>query len=247
MIRCLRSIKEFAFCASPYPVVITLEDHLTADLQAKVAQMVTQIFGDMLYYPESDSLEEFPSPESLMNRVIISTKPPKEYLEAKNIRDKEDDSHKSGKVSNDEETWGNDTADLKALSISNDKKEDEQSGDEQDEEDSDDDDDDDDSAPEYRRIITVHAGKPKGRMRDALKVDPHKVRRLSLSEQQLEKLAESHGPDIVRFTQKNILRVYPKGTRFNSSNYNPLLGWMHGAQMVAFNMQGYGRSLWLMQ
>lgn len=40
-----------------------------------------------------------------------------------------------------------------------------------------------------------------------------------------------------RFTQKNILRVYPKGTRFNSSNYNPLLGWMHGAQMVAFNMQ----------
>ncbi|CAL9092204.1 unnamed protein product [Musa textilis] len=244
MIRCLRSIKEFAFCASPYPVVITLEDHLTADLQAKVAQMVTQIFGDMLYYPESDSLEEFPSPESLMNRVIISTKPPKEYLEAKKITAKEDDSQKSGQVSNDEETWGNDIADLKASSASNDK----------DEEDSDDDDDDDDehgfqqnSAPEYRRIITVHAGKPKGRMRDALKVDPHKVRRLSLSEQQLEKLAESHGPDLVRFTQKNILRVYPKGTRFNSSNYNPLIGWMHGAQMVAFNMQGYGRSLWLMQ
>ncbi|URE05944.1 phospholipase C [Musa troglodytarum] len=254
MIRCLRSIKEFAFCASPYPVVITLEDHLTADLQAKVAQMVTLIFGDMLYYPESDSLEEFPSPESLMNRVIISTKPPKEYLEAKKITAKEDDSQKSGQVSNDEETWGNDIEDLKASSASNDKKEDEQNGDEQDEEDSDDDDDDDDehgfqqnSAPEYRRIITVHAGKPKGRMRDALKVDPHKVRRLSLSEQQLEKLAESHGPDLVRFTQKNILRVYPKGTRFNSSNYNPLLGWMHGAQMVAFNMQGYGRSLWLMQ
>lgn len=40
-----------------------------------------------------------------------------------------------------------------------------------------------------------------------------------------------------RFTQKNILRVYPKGTRFNSSNYNPFVGWMHGAQMVAFNMQ----------
>ncbi|VFQ77463.1 unnamed protein product [Cuscuta campestris] len=25
-----------------------------------------------------------------------------------------------------------------------------------------------------------------------------------------------------------------------------MLGWMHGAQMVAFNMQGYGKSLWLM-
>lgn len=25
--------------------------------------------------------------------------------------------------------------------------------------------------------------------------------------------------------------------RFDSSNYNPLIGWSHGAQMVAFNMQ----------
>ena len=40
-----------------------------------------------------------------------------------------------------------------------------------------------------------------------------------------------------RFTQRNILRVYPKGTRITSTNYNPLIGWVHGAQMVAFNMQ----------
>lgn len=40
-----------------------------------------------------------------------------------------------------------------------------------------------------------------------------------------------------RFTQKNILRVYPKGIRFDSSNYNPMIGWTHGAQMVALNMQ----------
>jgi len=39
LIRCLRSIKEYAFVASEYPVVITLEDHLTPDLQAKVAEV----------------------------------------------------------------------------------------------------------------------------------------------------------------------------------------------------------------
>lgn len=33
------------------------------------------------------------------------------------------------------------------------------------------------------------------------------------------------------------MRIYPKGTRVTSSNYNPLPGWMHGAQMVALNMQ----------
>ncbi|GJN31136.1 hypothetical protein PR202_gb19496 [Eleusine coracana subsp. coracana] len=102
-------------------------------------------------------------------------------------------------------------------------------------------------APEYKHLITtIKAGKPKGAIVDALNSDPEKVRRLSLSEQELAKVAASHGPNIVRFTHRNLLRIYPKGTRFDSSNYNPFLGWVHGAQMVAFNMQGYGRALWLM-
>lgn len=39
LIKCFKSIKENAFVASDYPVVITLEDHLTPDLQAKVAEV----------------------------------------------------------------------------------------------------------------------------------------------------------------------------------------------------------------
>lgn len=56
-----------------------------------------------------------------------------------------------------------------------------------------------DEAPEYKRLIAIHAGKPKGGMMEALRVEPGKVRRLSLSEQALEKAAESHGTDIVRY------------------------------------------------
>lgn len=52
--------------------------------------MVTQTFGDLLYYPEGEGLMEFPSPESLKYRIVISTKPPKEeYLESKGLKDKE--------------------------------------------------------------------------------------------------------------------------------------------------------------
>ena len=58
-----------------------------------------------------------------------------------------------------------------------------------------------------------------------------------MSEQWLETLAKNRGPDLVKFTQRNILRIFPKTTRFDSSNYDPLVGWIHGAQMVAFNMQ----------
>lgn len=52
---------------------------------------------------------------------------------------------------------------------------------------------------DYKCLIAIHAGKPKGGLKDALKVELEKVRRLSLSEQALEKAAESHGTDIVRY------------------------------------------------
>ncbi|KAJ4720066.1 Phosphoinositide phospholipase C [Melia azedarach] len=224
LIKCLKSIRDHAFVSSPYPVIITLEDHLTADLQAKVAEMVTQIFGQMLYYPEADSLAEFPSPESLKYRIIISTKPPVEYLEkdssSLNMRGSFD------QVDGSLEAYDSDQDDFDTSESSS------RSG--------------QNGAPEYKRLITIHAGKPRGHLKDALQVALDKVKRLSLSEQELERATTSHGTDVVRFTQKNILRVYPKGTRVNSSNYEPLVGWTHGAQMIAFNMQGYGKSLWLM-
>ena len=40
-----------------------------------------------MYYPE-ECLTIFPSPESLEHRIIISTKPPKEFLESKSVKDK---------------------------------------------------------------------------------------------------------------------------------------------------------------
>ncbi|KAL9226713.1 hypothetical protein vseg_002493 [Gypsophila vaccaria] len=224
LIKCLMSIREHAFVTSPYPLIITLEDHLTPDLQAKVATSLMEVFGEMLYTPDSDHLDVFPSPEELKYRIIISTKPPKEYLEAKERKDKEDTSVGSS---------GDDTQQNGAT------------------DDSDNDEDIDGkscqlAAPEYKRLIAIHAGKPKNGLRIALKPSLEKVRRLSLSEQTLEKAVSNYGVDVVRFTQKNFLRIYPKGTRIRSSNYNPLVAWMHGAQMVAFNMQGYGKSLWLM-
>ncbi|CDY07623.1 BnaA03g18880D [Brassica napus] len=239
LITCLKSIRDHAFSSSPYPVIITLEDHLTADLQAKVAEMATQIFGQMLYYPESESLEEFPSPASLLHRIIISTKPPKEYLESRNPIGKQKE---NGNVSpsSEEETPG--TEEIQTLeSILFYQDCDNKSDSDQEEEEA-----SEDQKPAYKRLITIHAGKPKGTVKEEMKVVVDKVRRLSLSEQELDRTCSSNSQDVVRFTQKNLLRIYPKGTRFNSSNYKPLIGWTHGAQMIAFNMQGYGRSLWLM-
>lgn len=74
--------------------------------------MITQTFGDMLYYPQSEGLAEFPSPESLKHRIIISTKPPKEFLESKNLKDK-GNILPNGKESSEEETSVKDGLDLR--------------------------------------------------------------------------------------------------------------------------------------
>lgn len=82
--------------------------------------MITQTFGDILFSPGSECLKEFPSPESLKKRIIISTKPPKEYLEAREIKERENDSQ-SGKAAPDEEAWGKEISDLKSSIRSEDK------------------------------------------------------------------------------------------------------------------------------
>lgn len=187
LLGCLKAIKENAFIASDYPVIITFEDHLTSDLQAKVAQMVTETFGEMLFCPESEKLEELPTPESLKHRILISTKPPKEYLEAAD--DKCSSSQKSQVSDVDDDAWSDDrsfksgsdgsdrdleTEDLLKAKISP-------------------------SSPVYKKLIAIHAGKPKGGLKDALKVEKDKVRRLSLAEQGLERAVENHGQDVLRY------------------------------------------------
>ncbi|KAJ7533153.1 hypothetical protein O6H91_13G035100 [Diphasiastrum complanatum] len=102
--------------------------------------------------------------------------------------------------------------------------------------------------PTYKQLIMIHAGKLRGgALKDALAVGGEEVKQVSLSEPQLEKLTKEYPLEPIRFTKQNILRIYPYELRLNSSNYNPLVAWSHGAQMVALNMQGYGRPLWLVQ
>lgn len=72
--------------------------------------MINQTFGDMILAPGSECLKEFPSPESLKKRVIISTKPPKEYLKAKDDKVKESDLNKE----KNDEAWGSEPKSYKS-------------------------------------------------------------------------------------------------------------------------------------
>lgn len=69
---------------------------------------------------------------------------------------------------------------------------------------------------------------------------------VSLSESKMMKVIKQHGGSkIIGFNQKSFMRIYPKAMRIDSSNYNPVPSWCHGAQVVAINYQhfDFGRLL----
>lgn len=75
--------------------------------------MVTETFGDLLFTSKSESFPEFPSPESLKKRIIISTKPPKEYLASDSVKVAPSDIQK-GNDSFEEKGWGTEVSDMKS-------------------------------------------------------------------------------------------------------------------------------------
>ena len=63
----------------------------------------------------------------------------------------------------------------------------------------------------------------------------------SFAEDKAQSLIREHGREFVAYNQRQLSRIYPRGTRFDSSNYNPYLFWPVGCQMVALNYQTMGR------
>jgi phosphatidylinositol phospholipase C delta len=78
--------------------------------------MVLEVFGNILYYPQEEHPKELPSPEDLKGRVLLSTKPPKEYLEAKaggTIKDGDAEANPGKGGTDDDAAWGKEVPDFK--------------------------------------------------------------------------------------------------------------------------------------
>ncbi|MFH4982667.1 hypothetical protein AB6A40_009376, partial [Gnathostoma spinigerum] len=62
----------------------------------------------------------------------------------------------------------------------------------------------------------------------------------SLSEKKVHETIVSSSAQLAKHTAGQIIRVYPDGYRFTSTNYMPLCGWLVGIQMMALNFQTKG-------
>ena len=75
--KCLEAIKEFGFAKTPYPVIVTFENHVNVEQRGVMGDLLEEIFGDaMLYRPPegAGTKEEWPSPNQLKGKVVIRDK-----------------------------------------------------------------------------------------------------------------------------------------------------------------------------
>ena len=65
----------------------------------------------------------------------------------------------------------------------------------------------------------------------------------SFVETRLEKIVRNkhQAAPFVVYSKRHLSRVYPKGQRMDSSNYDPICMWNAGSQMVALNYQAGGQ------
>uniref|UniRef100_T1IQR7 Phosphoinositide phospholipase C n=1 Tax=Strigamia maritima TaxID=126957 RepID=T1IQR7_STRMM len=75
----VEAINKSAFVTSPYPIILSVENHCSVQQQARMAHIFLSVFGEKLvsrYLFESDFSDnpQLPSPNQLRNRVLIKNK-----------------------------------------------------------------------------------------------------------------------------------------------------------------------------
>lgn len=64
----------------------------------------------------------------------------------------------------------------------------------------------------------------------------------SFDERQATTLLKERPIEFVNYNKHQLSRVYPAGTRFDSSNFMPQVFWNAGCHLVALNYQTLGKS-----
>uniref|UniRef100_A0A3Q2FUX1 1-phosphatidylinositol 4,5-bisphosphate phosphodiesterase n=1 Tax=Cyprinodon variegatus TaxID=28743 RepID=A0A3Q2FUX1_CYPVA len=242
----IEAIAECAFKTSPFPVILSFENHVDSPKQqAKMAEYCRSIFGDALLM---EPLEKYPleagvplpSPMELMGKILVKNK---------KKHHKTDGSTKkklSEQVSN---TYSDSSSVCEPSSPSAGMAE------------SDDDDDDDDDckkgsmdegtagseafATEEMSNLVLYIQPVKFYCFETSKKVNRSFQMSSFVETKALELLTKSPVEFVEYNKLQLSRIYPKGTRVDSSNYNPQLFWNAGCQLVALNFQTIDLSMQL--
>ncbi|KAJ8986065.1 hypothetical protein NQ317_003359, partial [Molorchus minor] len=254
----LEAIAESSFKTSDFPVVLSFENHCNPRQQAKIANYCREIFGDMLL---DSPLENFklepgaslPPPSALKRKIIIKNKKKHHHHHHKrNVTP-------SPEVQTTEQT-GNGDVPHHAPPLQTRQGSKESTGTDEDEDTS------SEEEPievegEQPAENAVEGGEHKaapateseaGAEISALvnyvqpvhfssfenaKKKNRSYEMSSFDEKQATSLLKEYPIQFVNYNKHQLSRVYPAGTRFDSSNFMPQVFWNAGCQLVALNYQ----------
>uniref|UniRef100_A0A4W5JH42 Phosphoinositide phospholipase C n=1 Tax=Hucho hucho TaxID=62062 RepID=A0A4W5JH42_9TELE len=207
----IETIAEYAFKASPYPLILSLENHCSVEQQAVMARHLRSILGDKLLTKplNEQQLQSLPSPEALKGKILVKGK-------KERVVEMESSSSSSELSSSEECECGH--AESK-------KKEEKKPGVSK-------------LSPELSDLVVYTRSVPFKGFDQAAKKPPTEMS--SFSESEALKHVKESGKHFVRHNSHQLSRIYPSGQRLQSSNYNPQDMWNGGCQIVALNFQTAG-------
>ncbi|XP_066198791.1 1-phosphatidylinositol 4,5-bisphosphate phosphodiesterase beta-2 isoform X2 [Saccopteryx leptura] len=243
----IEAIAESAFKTSPYPVILSFENHVDSPRQqAKMAEYCRTMFGDMLL---TEPLEKFPlkpgtplpSPEDLRGKILIKNK--KNQFSGPASPSKEPGGETEGSFPPnapvDTVCTGEEGAELEEEVV---EEEEEESGTLDEEEIKKMQSDEGTAGLEvtaYEEMSSlVNYIQPTKFISFEFSAQKNRSYVISsFTELKAFDLLSKAAVKFVDYNKRQMSRIYPKGTRMDSSNYMPQMFWNTGCQMVALNFQ----------
>ncbi|KIW51391.1 hypothetical protein PV05_10118 [Exophiala xenobiotica] len=212
------AIKSFAFVSTDLPLIVSLEVHASLSQQEVMVEIMKEVWSGFLVDLTNVPQDLIlPSPQALKKKILIKVKwtPNTETGESNNPLEQVNSPSTDG-ITED----GNFTSPEKNKKASKVLTALSELG-------------------VYTRAYTFkHFSQPEASI-------PTHV--FSLSESKMHSMHADpvHGPALFDHNKNFLLRVFPKGTRINSSNVDPTFHWRQGAQMVALNWQKIDKGMML--
>lgn len=229
------AIRDCAFVTSDYPVILSFENHCCKKQQYKLAKYCDEILGDLLL---GEALPNFPlepgsvlpCPNDLKRKIIIKNKRLKPESEKMEL-----ELWKKGQLDNDDDEEREDAS--IAAPIPEEVPEEEKKPDEL------------IAMANYQYTgATTHVHPYLSSLVNY--AQPVKFQGFDVAEEKnvhhnMSSFAEttalgylkSQAIEFVNYNKRQLSRIYPKGTRADSSNFMPQIFWNAGCQMVALNFQ----------
>ena len=230
-------IKQYAFVASKFPLILSLENHCTPRMQTVQANILKESLGQLLFAPplretQTSCWKLFLSPLQLQGKVILRQKFRTGSAECSNATIH----YGCNTLAKVEKEQPHEV--LPRLISANPRAK---------------------LAWLYSLCIPKNTNSSSDKLLSFIYIHNIKVKEKTIKENANLKTAISCSwnegkmnknlknscvrEKIIKFTQSRIMRVYPAYWRFDSSNFAPQNNWYAGVQMVALNFQTYDRHM----